>query len=464
MAKLYYTIERLSKKQSLTPEGYLLCEEVPIARIGAMIYGGTELSNEDGDPVVRPDEDGLVRISREPNEVFRPETIASFNGKSVTDDHPTIGQVTPETWQQLTVGVVQNVRRGLGHQDDLLLADLLITVPDAIEAVRTGKREVSCGYEADYEETGVGEGRQKNIVGNHVALVESGRCGWRCAIGDRKFIQEKQTMSKNKTWLGKVLDAIRNKDEAALEELKENAPTGDVGGEPEDTHIHLHTGGPIGGGSSTKDDGEGEFVTKAEHEEHAQQNQAEHQEFRDSIEEIKKHIGMSGEPANDAKDPEARPDEGNLEEEAPVGTGDKAIKSKDSSYIIDSCNESVALAEILAPGIRVPSFDRAADPKQTFKKLCGFRRQALDLAYAQPATRGMIEDVMGGKPLNTKDMTCDAVRTVFKAVASMKRAQNNGTMSGRGTVGDNHTQQSANRIQSVKDIGKVWEENYGKKN
>src|SRR5260363_78910 len=58
--------------------------------------------------------------------------------------------VTPQNWNTLAKGVTQHVRRGEGEQDGLLLADLLITDAFAIQQVRAGLREVSCGYEADY--------------------------------------------------------------------------------------------------------------------------------------------------------------------------------------------------------------------------------------------------------------------------------------------------------------------------
>ena len=285
--KQFYTIAQLSNKQSLTPEGYLLCEEVPIARTGDMVYGGVELQNEDGSPVITPDPDGLVRIVRSPQEVFRAETLASFNGKSVTDDHPVAGSVTPVTWRELTVGLVLNVRRGSGQQDDLMLADLLITTPEAIEAVRAGKREVSCGYEADYSETSPGVGEQRNIVGNHVALVESGRCGWRCAIGDRKF-KEKE-MAK-RSWIDRAMAAFKSQDEEGLKEALKEGETKDDNEEA--THIHVHGGGEGGN--------QGDFVTHDEFDAHAAQNASEHQSFRDDLEALKAQTGSKeGTPDKD---------------------------------------------------------------------------------------------------------------------------------------------------------------------
>jgi len=86
---------------------------------------------------------------------------------------------------------VVNPRRGDGDQSDLLVADLIIYDDELIRKIDDGKLEVSCGYNPEYFEILgednqpiLGEGEQDNIIYNHLALVSSGRCGWRCSIGD----------------------------------------------------------------------------------------------------------------------------------------------------------------------------------------------------------------------------------------------------------------------------------------
>lgn len=176
----FYTQESaVGSKQSMTPEGFLLCEDVPVARTGNLVYA-------DGEVPVDPDSTGLIHISRDPQEVFADSAISSFNGKPVTNDHPP-EKVLPQNWREYTVGVTLNPRRGDGvnFDNDYLYADLLIHDADAIRDVQDGKREVSAGYDAEYEQLAPGLGRQTNIIGNHVALVDKGRCGPRCMIGDR---------------------------------------------------------------------------------------------------------------------------------------------------------------------------------------------------------------------------------------------------------------------------------------
>lgn len=186
---------KISEHMSTTPEGFLICLDVPIARTGTQEYLGYELGLDDN-----PNE--IYIVNRTDDEVFSPETIASFEGKCVTEDHPP-DSVTPENVTAYNSGHAQHIRRGTGDQSDLLIADLFITDPRLIEAIQNGLREVSCGYDCEYKEEN-GQIYQRRIRGNHIAVVPSGRAGHRVAIQDsqpepEKTKGEKKTMEKNRT-------------------------------------------------------------------------------------------------------------------------------------------------------------------------------------------------------------------------------------------------------------------------
>jgi Uncharacterized protein conserved in bacteria len=173
----FYTTEELGPSQSLTPEGFLVVRNAPLARTGHQLYSDKELP-------LTGDSDGHIIIERMPEEVFRDQTVYSFHGKPVTMDHPDT-DVNPNNWRDLAVGYVLNPRRGDGVLNHLLLGDLVITDAKAIKAIRDRQlRELSAGYDAEYEQTEDGRGRQHNIIANHVALVSDGRCGVLCRIGD----------------------------------------------------------------------------------------------------------------------------------------------------------------------------------------------------------------------------------------------------------------------------------------
>ena len=174
---MHYYGTRLSENISRRePEGYLLCLNVPVARTGTQEYLPEELGLPGG-----PD---MIQVHRLEEEVFSPETIASFEGMPVTNDHPPDG-VDIENIRRLQRGHAHNIRRGTGTESDLLLADLIITDPVLIDAILGGKREISCGYTYELCEE---DGRyiQRKIRGNHIAVVDAGRAGPRVSIRDEK--------------------------------------------------------------------------------------------------------------------------------------------------------------------------------------------------------------------------------------------------------------------------------------
>jgi hypothetical protein len=175
------TITRLSPHCDETAEGYRIYRDVPIARTGTQIYWENEV------PPLQGDVGGRVHVERDAAEVFNPDSIRSFEGKPLVDDHPW-EPVGPDNWDNLAVGYVVNPRRGQGVHDDLLLADLVFTTRRGIDAVKRGKRAISVGYNAAYEQTAPGLGRQRSIFCNHVALVDEGRCGARCSIMDGRTV------------------------------------------------------------------------------------------------------------------------------------------------------------------------------------------------------------------------------------------------------------------------------------
>lgn len=202
---------KLSDNITETPEGFLICHDVIIARTGTQDYAPFEV------PVKA--KASTVTIHRQKDEVLRNETLASFEGKPVTAGHPD-GFVTPDNWNDLAMGFVKNVRPHEEGDDGYIMADLYITNSKAIQAVRDGLREVSCGYEADYTDLENGEGKQTNILGNHVALVPQGRCGEKCSIKDHQSQQGGIMNIKDKVIeaLSKVFDAAESVEEEVIEE------------------------------------------------------------------------------------------------------------------------------------------------------------------------------------------------------------------------------------------------------
>jgi hypothetical protein len=142
-----------------------------------MDYYGRELPRNFNEPA-----DRLCRVYRSPEELFSPATMASFNLKSVTNKHP-VANLDINTVEMAEKGQPTNIRR----EGDFLLADLVIKDALLISEIKSGnKREVSCGYDCIWVPLEDGQYEQKEICGNHVAVVPSGRAGPRVAIQDQK--------------------------------------------------------------------------------------------------------------------------------------------------------------------------------------------------------------------------------------------------------------------------------------
>ncbi len=162
--------------RATTPDGALRLR-ARIARAGLHDYKAGEI-NAPGAP------DAVVRVYRPPEEVFDPASMASFAGVPVTLDHPP-AMVDAANRARYAVGEAGSTPT---REGDHLVSDLLLTDAVAIARAEAGA-DLSNGYRADFVfergTTPAGEhydARQRNIRGNHVALVDQGRCGPTCRI------------------------------------------------------------------------------------------------------------------------------------------------------------------------------------------------------------------------------------------------------------------------------------------
>lgn len=149
-----------------TPQGFLRADAT-IARTGVQLYANA---------------DGSVRREYRPDaEVFAPQALSSFGLALLTLHHPP-EPITAENSKKYGVGIIVDAPR---RRDNMVATSVLVTDADAIKAIETGRAaELSCGYECDVDDTpGVTpdgqryDSIQRNIRGNHVALVPQGRAG-----------------------------------------------------------------------------------------------------------------------------------------------------------------------------------------------------------------------------------------------------------------------------------------------
>ena len=209
MSKAYFG-SRISDHILKTPEGFLICKDVPITRTGTQQYRGCEF----GAPVA----DGIYNVQRPEAEVFDRAAVASFEGKPVCDEHPE-EDVTPDNYGRYMKGVCRDVRRGDGDLSNCLVADLVIYDADLINKIEAGKREISCGYDCLWNPTSDSSYDQLEIRGNHVAVVDKGRAGHKVAIRDAAN-DKKGGKKMSESLIGRILRALARDESTTPEDME----------------------------------------------------------------------------------------------------------------------------------------------------------------------------------------------------------------------------------------------------
>jgi hypothetical protein len=210
----------LNSKREYTDEGFL---KVPgrVARIGIQEYLAKELSL-DGDP------NRIVKVFRPAEEVFKDESLNSYNHVDATNDHPP-KLVDSKNFKDVTVGHVASV----GVKDgDFVTVDLIIKDADTIKLIESGKAQLSAGYEAEYvKESGTTDGGvkyefvQRDIKINHVAVVDNARAGSMARIFDNKPEIRLMKVTLDNGRAVEVEDAVAAQVEDCIKRLTDAAET-----------------------------------------------------------------------------------------------------------------------------------------------------------------------------------------------------------------------------------------------
>ena len=160
-----YDVSQISDYQ-ITEEGYLKVR-ARIARTGIQSY---------------TDASGGIRLEYRPEEeVASSEALDSFREKCLTREHPPVLLDASNT-KDYAIGFTS---ADVSYSDGFVESTLTVTDKEAIEEIMRGNvREVSCGYKVDYvDQPGTTpdgqhyDGYQRNIRGNHVAIVKRARGG-----------------------------------------------------------------------------------------------------------------------------------------------------------------------------------------------------------------------------------------------------------------------------------------------
>lgn len=186
-------------------QGALICDGAS-SRLGLMLYP---------DPSAP---DGIRRELRLEQDVFAPESLASFEAVPIVDDHP------PVPLNASNAGVyARGTVLGPGRRDgDYVAVSMVVTDATLIAKIEAGRqRELSVGYLIDFDPTpgidprwGAFSGRQLNIRADHVAVVAHGRAGSAASIRMDHALVQVDDDDVRVTPL-QLADARRRIDEAA---------------------------------------------------------------------------------------------------------------------------------------------------------------------------------------------------------------------------------------------------------
>lgn len=179
-------------------------------------------------------------------------------------------------------------------------------------------------------------------------------------------------------------------------------------------------------------------------------------------------------PMNEQGSPEGdQPDEED-KRDRPSMSGDRRRPTKDAApgkraMIGDSTSmrtvfaDTVSRAELLVPGITLPTFDAKRPATATNDALCTFRRSVLRRAMENTDKREAILPLLAGKKPAFADKTtfsCDTIVTIFNAASEVVRQKNNfagGTHHARGlTRGSDVGGQAATPASINERNAKLW--------
>src|ERR1700733_11546507 len=169
-----------------------------ISKVGVYPYSGAQI----GSPELEPDK--IYMVYRPEEELSHPQAIESFKLIPFTDEHAMLGTVDG-TIPAEQKGVHGVVGEDVYFEYPYLKANVKVFSNKLKDLIDNGKKELSIGYRCLYEyNPGVYTDNNKNepydfvqreLRGNHLALVEEGRSGSDVAVLDHfKFVFDTNNM------------------------------------------------------------------------------------------------------------------------------------------------------------------------------------------------------------------------------------------------------------------------------
>lgn len=173
--------------------GYWEIKHNPISKVGVFPYLGRTISDE-----CEPDK--IYYVFRSADTLS--QSVSSWDNppKPFINDHEMLG----EGFSKIDDRPVQGVIHNPVFENDTLYADISVYSESLKDKIANGKKELSLGYFCKYrKEKGVYKGQaydyvQEDMVGNHIALVDNGRCGSDVKVFDSKCTMDSLEIPEEK--------------------------------------------------------------------------------------------------------------------------------------------------------------------------------------------------------------------------------------------------------------------------
>ncbi|MDE9552563.1 DUF2213 domain-containing protein [Xenorhabdus bovienii] len=263
-------------KRTYDLNGWLEVKDNPISKVGVFDYLGSEIG--------APNPGDLYRVYRPAEELESQATIESFKLKPFIDEHEMLGKDGTPAEKKGIEGVIgENVYFDYPY----LRGNIKILSNAALNQIDNGKIELSPGYRCRYEFTpGTFEGEQydaiqRDIRGNHLALVEEGRTGIDVAVQDHSVI------------------TIDTRELVNMNPEEKDQPTKDNGFTPEQVEqLQALIAAAIAGQAPVTDEGSEKKETPKENPEQEQTDSEEEKKAEDAVEEAETaaEAAETGEP------------------------------------------------------------------------------------------------------------------------------------------------------------------------
>ena len=193
-----------SSHRTVDTNGFYEIVDNPISKTGVFDYLGSSIKSyylPDGEkrPISPEDFGHLFKVFRSEDELSSQNTIDSFKLLPWFDEHEMVGKKGIPAEEKGIEGVIGEK---VYFKDDTLFANLKILSEDLKIKINQGKKQLSIGYEdKKVYDPGVYKGQaydfiSKNLVGNHIALVDVGRCGADVSVMDSADETGRNQMSK----------------------------------------------------------------------------------------------------------------------------------------------------------------------------------------------------------------------------------------------------------------------------